>query len=95
MGQACGKASPRRCEFFSNRTSFQVNNGESVKFWWDVWCSPIPLARIHPILFNLSSNKEALVEKIKWLELDVSVIGIFISSVTSMTGRWMMSLSFF
>lgn len=41
---------------------FQINNGESVKFWYDLWCCWVPLKDMYPLLFSLTLKKQGCVK---------------------------------
>lgn len=36
---------------------YKVNNGESVQFWTDPWCSDVPLNHLVPTFFSLAECK--------------------------------------
>jgi hypothetical protein len=41
--------------------SFKVENGERVRFWFDVWCGDRPLKVVYPGLFSIAGNRDASV----------------------------------
>ena len=45
----------------SGRLTFQVGNGQRVRFWMNKWCGDEPLCKSFLSLFTLSSFKEAWV----------------------------------
>ena len=47
-------------EFFS-LGSFHIGNGQSSRFWEDIWLGDRPLSAQYPILYNIVRNKNALV----------------------------------
>jgi hypothetical protein len=50
-------------EFFS-RGSFIVGNGESVKFWEDIWLGDRPLSMQYPSLLNIVRHKNISVASV-------------------------------
>ena len=52
----------------SSRLSFQVGNGQRVRFWRDKWCDNEPLCDSFPSLFAFSLSKKAWVAKVWNLE---------------------------
>ena len=48
-------------EVFSKNVQFEVGVGEKVKFWTDRWCGDSPLQLTFPVVFGITSNKEAFV----------------------------------
>jgi hypothetical protein len=39
-----------------------VGDGSKVKFWHDLWCGHMALKDAYPILFDIASAKNALIE---------------------------------
>lgn len=37
---------------FKEHFSFEINDGKSVRFWWDIWCGQSPLAMDFPICMS-------------------------------------------
>lgn len=50
-------------ESLSKLVSFKVCKGERVRFWFDQWCTCIPLQRMFFVLFSFASNKEGSVKE--------------------------------
>jgi hypothetical protein len=50
-------------EFFA-RGSFIVGNGESVRFWEDIWLGDRPLSAQYPSLFNIARHKNISVASV-------------------------------
>ena len=48
-------------EVFSKNVQFEVGMGDKVKFWTDWWCGDSPLQLTFPVVFGITSNKEAFV----------------------------------
>lgn len=44
--------------------TFQIGNGQTVKFWTDTWYSECPLSTIYPHLFELCSNPFVCVQEV-------------------------------
>ena len=51
----------KKWNYLSDRLTFQVDNGQRVRFWMDKWYGDEPLYESFPSLFTLSSSKEAWV----------------------------------
>ena len=49
-------------EAFSKNIQFKVGEGNRVKFWTDRLCRDLPLHLAFPILYNIATNKAALVD---------------------------------
>jgi hypothetical protein len=43
---------------FFERGSFNVGNGESIRFWEDTWLGGTPLAHQYPSLYNIVQRKQ-------------------------------------
>ena len=48
-------------EVFSKNVQFEVGVGDKVKFWTDQWYGDSPLQLTFPVVFGITSNKEAFV----------------------------------
>lgn len=51
-------------KFFLELIGFTVGKGNSVRFWWDSWCSKIPLKCIFPHLYRSSCQKFSTVAEV-------------------------------
>jgi len=49
------------CETFLGFSRFEVEDGARTKFWHDLWCMNIVLKEAFPVLFGISSAKNASV----------------------------------
>ena len=59
----------------SSNLSFEVGNGQRIKFWKDAWMENTPLQAAIPLLFALAASKEAWVREY-WND-DSSVGGVW------------------
>lgn len=50
--------------WFNNEMVRRVGNGESTRFWKDVWIGVRPLKEVFPRLFSLSNHKDAFVGEV-------------------------------
>ena len=67
-GVGLWKAIRKERDLFSSKLSFQVGNGQRVRFWRDKWCGDEPLCDSFPSLFAFSLSKEAWVVEVWNLE---------------------------
>jgi hypothetical protein len=51
-------------EDFFKRGSFKVGDGQSVRFWEDVWLGDTPLSHQYPALYNIIQHKNVLVSTV-------------------------------
>lgn len=58
---------------FRRYISFDIGNGETVRFWDDKWCGDIELRRALPGLYNIAINKEEKVSSVMQRNGDVTV----------------------
>ena len=49
---------------FFNRGSFQLGNGDQIRFWEDRWIDHNSLADEYPTLYNVASNKKSTVANV-------------------------------
>ena len=40
---------------------FSIGNGQSTRFWEDMWLGDVPLAEQYPLLYNIIRRKNVLV----------------------------------
>lgn len=50
-------------EYFFRHVRFKINNGESVRFWLDLWCDRECLANHFPICYDLAECKRGSVKE--------------------------------
>lgn len=46
---------------FAIGAKFQINNGQSTRFWLDCWLGPAPLWQSHPNLYQIATNTNIMV----------------------------------
>ncbi len=46
---------------FAKHVSFKVGIGSQIRLWHDRWCEDCPLKEVYPFLFDVASNREAIV----------------------------------
>ena len=72
----------------SSKISFEVGNGQRVRFWKDKWCGIDPLRDSFPSLFSLACSKDAWVEDVWDFSIPGEGVGARLSLDPSMIGKW-------
>ncbi|KAG7944624.1 hypothetical protein I3843_15G111600 [Carya illinoinensis] len=49
---------------FEKHIKFEVGVGDRIQFWFDEWCSEIPLNAVFPVVFSLVGNQQVAISEV-------------------------------